>query len=254
MNKTKFFEMLTRVTRHHNARAHELSIYTHVESEENQAALLAIAGRREWTFYGVGVCVRNCWYVIAQDADSLAKMQANEKQVRRWIAEWLEQNGERINAEADAHEAAERQAAADLTAKRVKHFVRRAAEEGRVVSEHDARRLVPMFESANGWSFYNTLRRWEQEQEDGKRCHLLNLISRNADPVNMQQHIARASALSGADLDREYAAALARFTMTADDLIATVANGDEDEISRLACSAEVMRRAGALSNLSACAF
>ncbi|AXF58495.1 hypothetical protein DVA43_02450 [Leclercia sp. W6] len=42
--------------------------------------------------------------------------------------------------------------------------------------------------------------------------------------------------------------------MTADDLIATVANGDEDEISRLACSAELAHRCGPVTNVAACAF
>ncbi|EHL8229999.1 hypothetical protein KE423_003916 [Salmonella enterica] len=49
----------------------------------------------------------------------------------------------------------------ELTAKRVKHFVKRAASEGHRISEHDARRLVPRHESTTGgWSYSATLRDW----------------------------------------------------------------------------------------------
>lgn len=253
MNKAKFFKLLDEATRSHHARADEVVVYTHEESAERQAELLAIAGRREWAFHLVGICVRNCWYIEAQDANSTEKMLANEVQARRWIAEWLELNGERLNAEADAHEAAEAQAAADLTAKRVKHFLRRATEEGYAVTEHDARRLVPQFESANGWSFYNTLKRWEAEQEEGKRVHLIDLVRRNADVLLVDAEVARVRTLTGADLDREYAFMLMRFTCTMDDLIAVCSNGDEDGISRRAAALEICSRAGTLTNLAAVA-
>lgn len=254
MNKAKFFALLNDATRTHHARADEVEVYTHEESAEKQAELLAIAGRREWAFYLVGISIRGCWHINAQDANSADKMRANEVTARRWLAEWLEQNGERLNAEADAHEAAEAKAAAALTAKRVKHFITRAAEEGYNVAEADARRLVPMFEGVNGWSFFHTLRRWEEEQQEAKRCHLLNLIAGNADPELAQAEIARAAKLSGADLDREYAFMLARFTMTADDLIAVVSNADEDEISRQACSNELAHRCGPVTNVAACSL
>lgn len=243
MTKQEFFAALTRNLKFHNANGDRYVSADYRAEVFNDPRENAPS---DWIHHGANIVLADCWFITFTTHRTAEAAERQTAIFARWLAEWQNGDGLEVDAEQRRHVAA-------LVEKRAAHTLNHAAREGKRIALHDARRLVRANTDIDGgWSYSATMQAWQFEQEESQRCHLLNLVAQKTDPELAQEAIARASKLTGPALRIEYAFHLARFCMTADELIAVVSNGDEDDISRRACSVELFHRCGPVTNVAAC--